>query len=184
MPTVDPVYVLLALWFTAALWLSTGLGKMIDLEGHKQVVRDYGLLPEGMVSFFSVGQPFIEVALGISLALAWWIQVLRPISAFASILLLSLYSIAIGLNLARGRRSIECGCAGPGQRQELSGGLLLRNMALVLISFASALTVQPRFFGGLDIMTTVLGLTGMWILYATVNQALSQVRVSNMLRGR
>jgi len=43
--------------------------------------------------------------------------------------LFALYSIAIGINLARGRERIDCGCGGVGQ--QLSWFLIARNLLLI-----------------------------------------------------
>ena len=42
-----------------------------------------------------------------------------PHAAAAAALLLALYAGAIGVNLARGRRDIDCGCGGPASRQPI-----------------------------------------------------------------
>ena len=56
--------------------------------------------------------------------------------------LLALYAGAMAVNLARGRRDLDCGCAGPGVRRPVGEGLLIRNGALIavwviLLSFVS-----------------------------------------------
>ena len=61
--------------------------------------------------------------------------------AVAGLLLLA-YFAAIGLNLQRGRRAIDCGCGAPGRAQGLSAGLLVRNAVLALAALVSS-AAQP-----------------------------------------
>jgi hypothetical protein len=60
------------------------------------------------------------------------------VGALVAALLLLVYALAIAINLARGRRDLDCGCAGPGNRRPVRGMLVARNllyaaMALVLL---------------------------------------------------
>ena len=48
----------------------------------------------------------------------------------AAAALLAAYGAAIGVNLARGRRHIDCGCVGPAARRPIGGWLVARNGVL------------------------------------------------------
>ena len=62
-------------------------------------------------------------------------------------LLLSLYTAAIVLNLARGRRDIDCGCGGPGSRQTLHEWLVWRNLAYLTLAL---LALPPPLDRGME----------------------------------
>ena len=61
----------------------------------------------------------------------------------AAAILLGLFSVAIGINLARGRSHIDCGCFQSALRQQLSISLLVRNG--FLIALALPLRYQEDF---------------------------------------
>jgi uncharacterized protein (DUF58 family) len=74
-----------------------------------------------------------------------------------ALLLLTLYTAAIGINLLRGRRDIDCGCAGPAVRQTLSARLLLRNLVFTVMVLVTMLPASaPRELGLLDWFTAVV----------------------------
>lgn len=67
----------------------------------------------------------------------------RPIAGAAAALLLTVFSIAVAVNLARGRTRIDCGCFRSELRQVLSPALLVRNALLT----AAALAIVPAGSG-------------------------------------
>src|SRR6202011_4990388 len=95
----------------------------------------------------------------------------RAIAAASLLALLTIFSGAIAINLARGRTNIDCGCFGPALRQELSGWLLLRNIFLAIVAAAVMLPENGRAIEALDVATMVLGATTLVILYASANIA-------------
>jgi hypothetical protein len=56
------------------------------------------------------------------------------LAAGISGLLLLSFSVAMGVNLRRGRKDLNCGCSGARQPQKISGRLILRNAILLLLS--------------------------------------------------
>lgn len=177
---IDPVFVHLSTAFIAFLWISSSLPKLSSLAHHRLTVEGYGLLPAGLVSVFAFLQPALELALGLLILL----PPARPAAAWGSLLLLALYSLAIGINLARGRRDIDCGCSGPAIHQELTEGLLLRNLALMVPCVLAALPVVPRALGWIDVTTLGLGVLGMILAHTAANLILAQAPVSALIRGR
>src|SRR5262249_14927936 len=69
--------------------------------------------------------------------------------------LLGLYAAAIAVNLARGRRHLDCGCTGPALRRPISGWLVLRNLVLVAIAPADLAPLATPPLGGIDRLTRV-----------------------------
>ena len=135
--SIDPVFtaalgVLLALLFALAV-----AHKLADLGAFRIVLHDYRVLPDAMVTPATAVVVITEVAL--ALALPW--PRLGAIPAYAAVGLLAVYSAGIAVNLLRGRRTLECGCAPSTYRQPLSEWLLLRNLALM--AAAALLTFSP-----------------------------------------
>ncbi len=88
------------------------------------------------------------------------------------LVLLTIFTGAIAINLARGRTNIDCGCFGPALRQELSGWLLLRNLFLMIVATIVILPTSRRALEAIDHVTIVLGALTLVILYASANFAI------------
>ncbi|WP_413205120.1 MauE/DoxX family redox-associated membrane protein [Rhodospirillum sp. A1_3_36] len=114
---------LLALVFLRAAW-----HKASDLTRFSGFLDGYGLVPETLV------EPAARLLLGLEgaavllLVMPWTAK----IGSLLAMALLLLYALAIGLSLARGRRTIDCGCGGASQ--PLSAALPVRNLVLCVIA--------------------------------------------------
>ena len=121
----------------------------------------YRLLPEWAVLPMARLLALAELALGVA-CLAQ-----LPLGYVGAFALLSVYTVAILVNLARGRNSIDCGCGGP--PQPLSYALVLRNALLLGACVAALAEPAPRPLGWLDFLTITAGLAVLALLYATLN---------------
>ncbi|HEX7853421.1 MAG TPA: MauE/DoxX family redox-associated membrane protein [Sphingobium sp.] len=92
------------------------------------VIANYRILPERLVGPLAAVLPVLEIATGLAL-----IAGVAPLPALTAILLLLLFAAAMAVNIARGRRQIDCGCGGPELRQALSWVLVLRNLLLAAL---------------------------------------------------
>jgi hypothetical protein len=95
-----------------------------------------------------------------------------PYGAVAAIALLALYSAAIALNLARGRRDIDCGCLGPGHRQPLSEWLVARNAAAAIAAATLLAPVDGRPWSWLDALSVSACAACLALLWAAANRLL------------
>ena len=149
----------------AAIFAASGALKFYDVESFRGAVTNYRLIPEWMATPFAWIAPVIECAAALGL-------LLRPIRASAAlvlIVLLTIFTGAIAINLARGRTDIDCGCFGPALRQRLSAWLLLRNGALfALLALALAPTVA-RAMNLLDFATVAMAAATIVVLYTAAN---------------
>jgi hypothetical protein len=91
--------------------------------------------------------PWVELVVGIFLIVGVW----RREAALVAALLLLVFLVAIGWNLARGH-AVDCGCfdvrsAGKTPEQLLSDmkWVLLRDVALLLLTAQVLLATSPRF---------------------------------------
>lgn len=124
--------VLLLIVFGAAGW-----SKLRSLEAFEGVVYNFRILPERAAGPFARLLPAAELAVAAGLVF----PLTRAAAAAGAIALLAVFCIAITVNLARGRREIDCGCFSSTLKQHLSGGLILRNVALM--GLAGLLVWQP-----------------------------------------
>jgi len=151
---LDPVVLLLVRLGLALLFLAGALHKLRDLEGFTGTVRDYRILPRGLSRPAAVGLAAAETGVGLALLL----PSLDPLGSLGAALLLGLYSGAIGLNLVRGRREIDCGCLGLARGQSISGWLLVRNAGLAALGLLLLVPDVPRGLGWVDLFSVGAGL--------------------------
>jgi hypothetical protein len=97
--------------------------------------------------------------------------------------LLALYAGVIAVNLLRGRRDVDCGCAGPAARQPLSGWLLARNGALFGLGLAGIATPGARPLQWLDAFTVAVALAAAMLAYGALNRLLANAPKLESLRG-
>lgn len=149
--SVDPVIVvtlrvLLALLFASAAW-----HKLSDLPAFRIVLYDYHVLPRAFIT----PATRLVVAVEIALAAAFPWAAAAHVAAWTAMGLLAAYAWAITINLVRGRRTLECGCAPSAYRQPLSEWLVLRNAALIGAAAFSVQAVSERPWTGVDTLTVI-----------------------------
>ncbi|KPK16995.1 MAG: hypothetical protein AMJ62_02990 [Myxococcales bacterium SG8_38] len=159
---IDPVVALslrlaLSLLFVVAAW-----HKVSDLRRFTATVRAYELLPEALPSFFARVLPLAEAAIAVGL-------LYDPTQAAASVAaasILVLYAGAIGINLARGRREIDCGCFASSSPAPLSPWLLTRNLVLATAAGALVWPSRERALLWVDWMTVTATLIVLALLWS------------------
>lgn len=146
---LDPV---LALGLRAALALvlgSAALHKLRDLRSFHDVVEAYRLSPAAATSALAAAVVSAEIVACAAL-LAPGAPAAGPLLAAG---LFALYGVAIGVNLARGRTHLDCGCGGPSARQPIRGWLLARNAALVAAALLALTPPTTRPLVWVDVIT-------------------------------
>lgn len=165
---LDPVLRWLLRAGLALLFASAAAHKLRDLAAFRASLAAYELLPGAFVRTVSALIAAGEAALAVAL-----LVVSSPLPALAAAGLLFLYSGAIAINLLRGRRNIDCGCAGPRARQPLGPGLVARNLALLAAAVAGALPAAPRTLVWIDVFTLGSGLVASCLLYKAIDTLLA-----------
>jgi hypothetical protein len=165
----DPALQLALRVAAALLFVAAAAHKLRDVDGFRQALAVYAILPAPAVAPAAAALIAVEIAVGIGCAL----PAAAPGACLAGIGLLALYSGAIALNLARGRRRIDCGCGGPGGRRPLSPGLVARNAALGALLLLAALPAGGRTLVWLDALTIAFVLAVLVLLHAALDVALA-----------
>lgn len=130
----DPVPLYAASAALACVLLLGAMDKLRDMPGFANVVAAYWILPAGWSRTFAWGYALTEAMAGI-LLLA---PPSRAIGAMLALLVLTVATLALAINLLRGNRDIDCGCAGPmsrssgARRAGLTWWLVPRNAVLAL----------------------------------------------------
>lgn len=133
---MDPLLVLAAGFFCAGLLLGAGWHKLRAPEAFRRALAGYELLPAFCLPVAARLLPLLEIALGAALLL----PATRPAAAALACALFLLYALAMGVNLLRGRRGMDCGCSFGARAAGLSAFMPLRNL---LFALAAALAAAP-----------------------------------------
>ena len=163
---MDPAFSWILRGGLAALFAVAATHKLRDLETFGETLRAYQIIGSAWIA--PAGAALVLAEIGVAAAL-----VLSPnarVGATGAAVLLLLYSFGIGLNLARGRRDIDCGCLGPSARSPLSGGLLVRNGVLIIAALLAGLPVAPRALHPIDALTIGGGLVATAFVFIAAQQ--------------
>lgn len=148
----DPVVGASALFLVASVMGGAALHKLRDGVKFRETLRDYRLLPDR----FAPAAAFFLVLSEIAVVALLLVPSLRFAGAALASGLLVLYAGAIGINLARGRTEIDCGCSWGTSGQAISGWLLVRNGSLIPFALLAGAGWSERALGPADALV-VLG---------------------------
>ncbi len=158
-----------------------GLGKLADPIGSREAMTAFGV-PAGLVKPAALFLPFLEIAVAIALLSAGGVRW----GAVGALALLVLFIIAVGYNLALGRRP-KCHCFGQIHSAPIGPGTLVRNIVLALVAtfiiveagrhaspsaFAllGAITTSGRLILAIDLLLLALILIQAWFTLHLVRQ--------------
>jgi uncharacterized membrane protein YphA (DoxX/SURF4 family)/thiol-disulfide isomerase/thioredoxin len=110
----------------AVVFLTAGVGKLLDLAGSRQAMRDFGV-PEGMAGFAGLALPLVELATGVALIF----QPTARLGALVALLLLLGFIVGIARALARGEQP-DCHCFGQIHSEPAGPLTLARNSVLAV----------------------------------------------------
>ena len=158
---LDPLIAWMLRASIALLLGSAAIHKLRDRRAFLRTLAGYEIVP----SPFTVPAAIALIAAELSIAAGLLASDDGFQPAIAAATLLLLYSTAIGLNLLRGRRDIDCGCLGPAHRQPLSVWLLVRNALLIVAAGAAGLPVSERGLNLVDGISLLGGLTTLVLLF-------------------
>ena len=121
------------LGLTCQLFLSFVFGaaavhKLRDAKAFVETLRDYQLIPSPLLGPVSA----LVIGLEVFVVFGLWPVSLRTEATVTAAALLVSYAVAIGVNLGRGRRELDCGCSWGASGQTISWGLVFRNGLMLL----------------------------------------------------
>ena len=177
---IDPIFIIASALAIAVLLASAATHKLRAPARFSKQLADYQLLPEALVRPSARVIPVLELAI----AFALLVPVSRPWAALTAASLIALYAAAIGINLWRGRRDIDCGCAGPDQAQPLRPVLLLRNSVLVGLALLASVAPIVRDLNVFDGFVTLFASAVALLIYAAADGLLANSPLLHKLIGR
>jgi len=122
----------------AGIFLWSAVTKFADVYTFGQILRSYGLLPEGLIKPLAILLPFAELVIGLAL-------LIRPVVRYAALGVI-LLSLAFGLGLALNWGTLlpyGCGCFGPTEAQTV-GFLDVGKDALLLLAGVALYVLAGR----------------------------------------
>ena len=177
--TIDPSVALACRLLGALVFAAAVAGKVAHRHELAGVVANYRLVPDALAAVAAWMIVGLEILVVVSLAGGLYLEA----GASLAIALLWVFALAMGINLARGRREIDCGCFQSGLRQRLSWGLIGRNLVLSgalapLLAAAAAPGAALQWVDGVGGGLVAYG------LYRAFDQLLSLRQSSVELRKR
>jgi hypothetical protein len=160
---LDPIVLLTARYVVAGIFTISAFAKLMRFHDFVAVVAGYRLLPSWAVPPAAVAIPLLEALVSLGL----WTQALPAVSSGAAGALLAIFTVAIVVNLVRGRTEIDCGCLGPLLRQRIGWWMVIRNgvlMGLVGLTYPGW-TSMNRVYGPADVVFGGLAAAILVILY-------------------
>ena len=168
---IDPVCTLLIISCAVLLFGTAAAHKLRSAGGFAGTLAQYRLLPVGFIRIAGPALGLLELV--VCLGLPW--PALRPVGAAAGAILLLMYSAAITINLARGRRDLDCGCGGFGRRTPIGPWMVVRNLSLACMLCLLMFPEAPRRLESSDAVTIVGGVVAASLLYLACDVLFGQV---------
>lgn len=165
----DPLFTLTGALCTAVVLASAATHKIRAPARFSTQLQAYQLLRETWVRAVARGLPWLELAL----AFALLVPATRASAALGAAALLALYAGAMAINLWRGRKDIDCGCAGPAQHQPIHPLLLVRNALLVAVALLASCQPEARELGVFDAFVLLAASAVALLIYAAADDLLA-----------
>ena len=176
---MDPVIDVTLRMALALLFFVAAGHKLQDLGRFGATLAEYRLLPARLVPLAAA----LVVAVEVAAAGALLVPSARAAGLVSAATLLVVYGAAVAINLARGRRHIDCGCAGPAGRRPISGALVARNAALATLALAGLVPVRPRALLWVDGLTVAGATAALAAFYAALDRMIVFAPGLARLRG-
>lgn len=164
---LDPTLAHTGALLLAVIFGSAGPAKLLARDEFAGVIANYRLLPGLLVAPFAVALPTLEIAAALGLL----VPATRAPAALLAAGLLFLFAAAMAINLVRGRRDIDCGCAIGRLRERIGWPLVARNLLLAAAALFLAWG-QPvaRTLEWLDFVTIAAALACLVLLHAAAGR--------------
>lgn len=133
--TTSLVLQTLSRWLLAAVFLASALGKMRQPRCFAASVAAYEVLPRTWAQPFAFALIGVEAGVALLLLAGWQTQAAAALCAF----LLVSFIVAMGINLARGRTNLDCGCFGAKHQHKIGFKLIVRDLGLLGLALEMAL---------------------------------------------
>ena len=146
------------------VFLQAALAKLRHRELLAGVIANYRLLPAALVAPAALLLPPAELAVSLGLLLGAY-----RLAVVAAIVLLVVFAAAMGINIARGRSQIDCGCGRSQLRQQLSWLLVGRNLVLAALLVPLLVPMSLPALTVTDLAITLAGGLAVFVMFQLFN---------------
>lgn len=146
-----------------------GLAKLRHRDLVAGVVANYRLLPAALVPPVAAALPLVELAVGVALLGGVIAPGFAAWPAGLAAALFVLFGAAMAINIARGRRAIDCGCGHAALRQPLHWALVARNGVLALLVALRAAAPGEGAAGLTEIALALVAGLAVFLIYLMFN---------------
>ena len=154
----------------ALVFIVGAIQKLKDIDTFQATVEAYDLLPQFLVTGFSIILPVVELVTA-CLLLVNLSQGLYGL--ILAILVLSVTTTGIIVNLLRGNLDVSCGCGGLEDEAPLSWGLVGRNLTLLAMLLVCFSPSDLRSLALFDTLTIIGGSLSVYFLYTVTSQLIA-----------
>ena len=167
----------------AAMMASAAFHKASDLARFREVFAGYRVLPRRVALATAGAVPLVEglLAVGVALPVS---RLLAATAAAGIAALMLLYAAALGANVVRGRRDMDCGCTGPANRVPVGLPLVLRNVLLAAAALLLVPPPAPRELGAVDALTVACATLVLACTWNAAHRLLASAPAASRLRER
>jgi hypothetical protein len=167
MPMLEPIIPVTISCGLVLLFLAALVHKVRDWRRFRETLANYESMPRVLVPAVAV----MVVAAEAAVVVGGITASTRSAAAVLASALLLIYGAAMATNLLRGRRLIDCGCAGFGQRQSLDWWMVRRNVLLAAVALVAVWPVSDRALALPDLFVVVcatVSAAGLYLAHATL----------------
>ncbi|HVY81362.1 MAG TPA: MauE/DoxX family redox-associated membrane protein [Steroidobacteraceae bacterium] len=168
---LDPAVVLLARASVSLLFVVAAAHKLLHLHQFTATLEAYELVGRRFSAALARVLPLLELAAAIGL----WVGAARLFAMLLAVSLLLTYAAAIAINLARGRRDLDCGCTAFGRRSPIGAWMIGRNSILALCAALAAAPTTSRALALTDGLTVAGGLCVLTLIYVAADTLFASV---------
>jgi hypothetical protein len=166
---MDPAIDLTLRAALALLFVVAATHKLRDVPAFQATFADYRLVPHVLVGALARVVPLAEIGVAM-LLVAPEGSALGKVGAAG---LLAVYGTAVAVNLVRGRRHIDCGCAGPHARRPIGWGIVVRNALVAAAALGALARVHPRPLVWVDALTVSGAVVTLGALYLAADRLMA-----------
>jgi uncharacterized membrane protein YphA (DoxX/SURF4 family) len=152
----------------AYIFFFSSITKVNDYSKHLEVVKSYNILPHSLIKFVTTTMIIVELFASVIVI----IDIATFYGIICLIFLTLIYTLAIQINLLRGRRDLSCGCGGVLGDHKLSYKLVIRNSAILGLLLLS-LTFSGDRLSLITYLYLNLFVTSLFFLYMLLIQIMN-----------
>ncbi|HEU4627967.1 MAG TPA: MauE/DoxX family redox-associated membrane protein [Steroidobacteraceae bacterium] len=168
---LDPAVVLMARASVSLLFAVAAAHKLLHPHQFTTTLEAYELVGHRYSAALARVLPLLELAAAIGL----WVGATRLFAMLLAVSLLLIYATAIAINLARGRRDLDCGCTAFGRRSPIGAWMVARNSILALCAALAAVPPTSRALALTDALTVAGGLCVLTLIYVAADTLFASV---------